>query len=69
MTDHSLLSDKRYPTVTMGGMSFMDLGHQRNNLFSFHIPSALVPFLPLVVPGTADAHELTQILYVVVPGK
>ena len=47
----------------------MDLAHQCNDLFSLHIPSALVPFLPLVVPGTAHSHKLTQILYIVVPGK
>ena len=58
-----------YPTVTMGRMSFVNLGHQCNNLFSFQIPLTFVPFLPLVVPGAADTHELTQILHIVVSGK
>ena len=58
-----------YPTVTMGRMSFVNLGYQRNHLFSFQIPLALVPFLPLIVPGTADSHELAQILHIVVSEK
>ena len=57
------------PPISMGSMLCMNGIYQCYEFSPLDIPIRFSPFLPLVVPGTAHSHKLTQILYIVVPGK